>query len=643
MKNIKKNLAKVTFPLALLMLISFISTSQERRMESQNPLPPPSPRTSVPQPTLPSIDVEYLKLIQGVKYSLLVCDYLFGHVDEIQEFSDNLFDAFTKSQRNIPELFHYTNSMISSKAGGYGPPLSGTWNGKTIKTESDINDFFELEGVDLVHHDEWNKLPFSFRKGIIEFLFYVDRAKTTIDQYIHPVIKHLNLEEYKTQQDIFEKLMSPWNNRELRSWETIEAIQLADEKKLAYASRIASEKLNWFFSQAKTSIPDDFAGCSITSCMGECLINGTGNDTIRDNKFCVFELGGDDVYLGGTASPASIQQPVGIVIDLKGNDEYLCDDDFLVSGVLGLAFLIDLEGDDTYQTNQPGLAFSLFGTSLLCDLKGNDVYISESSYAQASSYIGTSLFMDVSGADKYSSSSYSQGFGGTKGVSVFYDGKGNDYYNTEEVNISQKEQQLSFVQGAAKGRWAEATDGQSLAGGIGIFFDNSGTDEYKASSFSQGASYYFGLGVFSDKQGNDIYNANSHSQGYAAHYSMASFIEKGGNDSYNDETDTEKLTQIIGGGRDNSVGLFIDQSGDDKYNFGNRSAGIGDLNGIGSLQDMAGIDTYLWHKNRLNAGSPSLGKTIEEGFGIGLSFKAIKPKHHAKGLFFDSNGDGIKN
>jgi len=638
-KNIQTEIRLVF--LVLMFFSCFLLTAQEKKMESQG-LPPPPPEAANTQLTLPTINIEYLKIIQGVKYSLPVCDYFFGHLDEIPEFSDNLFNAFTKSKQNIPELFHYANSLLSAKAGGYGPPFSGAWQGKTINTEEDIEQFFYLDGVDIVHPEEWNKLPFSFRKGILEFLFYADRAKTTIDQYIQPVVKYLNLEEYKTRKEIFEKLITPCTNRELESWETIEAIQLADEKKLSYASRIASEKLAWFFTLSNLSVPDDFEGCSIISCLGECLINGTKNDTIEGNKFCVIELGGDDVYLGNTASPVSIQQPMGMVIDLKGNDKYLSGDDFLVSGVLGLAFLLDLKGNDTYQTNQPGISFSLYGTSILYDFQGDDIYDARGDFTQASSCVGTSLFIDVSGSDKYSSSSYSQGFAGTMGISVFYDGNGDDHYNTNEANMSGKEKQLSFVQGAAKGRWAEATDGQSLAGGIGIFFDNSGTDKYKASSFSQGASYYFGLGVFLDKEGDDVYNAVSHSQGYAAHYSFASFIEKDGNDSYNCETDVDKITQIIGGGRDNSAGLFVDKKGDDTYCFGNRSAGIGDMNGIGVLKDLAGTDKYNWHKNKLNSGSPSLGKTIDEGINIGISFRVLPQEDIARGVFFDSNGDFVE-
>lgn len=628
--------------LSILMIHAcFVARAQEDRMESPHPPPVPSPPYSASDPlnALPSMDIKYLKAIQDVQHSLAASNYLFGHVDDIPAFSENLRLAFEHSEQHIPELVHYTCSLSGSKAGGYGPPVRGSWKGKSIETEADEARFFELEGVDLVHPEEWQKLPFEFRKGVLEFLFYLDRAKTCMDLFIHPLVEYLGLDEDSHTDDIRELLMIPWNHRELKNWQAIRALGLADEKRLAYASRLASERLGWFFSQTTLSVPEDFRSCSITSCMGECVISGPGTDTIEGNKFCVIELGGDDLYRGHTASPLSIKQPLGIVIDLQGNDTYLCDDHYLVSGVLGLGLLMDLDGNDCYRTNKPGLASSVYGNSILYDLRGDDVYFSSAACSQACSYAGTSMLIDISGNDTYCGSSFSQGFGGTLGVAVFYDGRGTDSYNASMQEVPDKDSTVSFVQGAAKGRWAEATDGQSLAGGMGIFFDNGGVDSYKAGYFSQGASYFFSLGICSDSEGNDAYNATSHSQGYAAHYALAAFIEKAGDDSYNLESDPEKLTQVLGGGRDHSAGLFIDLKGDDSYHFGNRSAGIGDLNGMGMLADYSGKDVYLWNKNRINSGFPSLGKTIDQEPGLGLSFTVIPQKNQARGIFFDSNGD----
>jgi len=169
--------------------------------------------------------------------------------------------------------------------------------------------------------------------------------------------------------------------------------------------------------------------------------------------------------------------------------------------------------------------------------------------------------------------------------------------------------------------------------------DNSGIDHYAAESFSQGASYYFGLGLFNDNNGDDEYNAISHSQGYAAHYSLAGFFERTGDDTYNVQSPKDKITQIIGGGRDFSVGLFLEYNGDDTYHFGNRSAGIGDINGFGLLADFKGNDNYIRHKNSLNSGSQSLGKELGLGEGMNIGLKIFQPKNVVhKGIFIDSKG-----
>lgn len=149
---------------------------------------------------------------------------------------------------------------------------------------------------------------------------------------------------------------------------------------------------------------------------------------------------------------------------------------------------------------------------------------------------------------------------------------GNDLYKGAAPD--KKEITASFIQGASRGRWAEATDGQNLAGGFGIFIDAEGTDEYFAGSFSQGAGYYFGTGLFNDISGDDKYNAVSHSQGYAAHFALGNFCDFSGYDTYNSSSDKTKISQIMGCGRDNSCGLFSDLKGIDNYTFGNRSVGI---------------------------------------------------------------------
>lgn len=587
---------------------------------------------------LPGIDFEYISAIQGVQHQIPFTAYFFENTNKIPDFSESVCKSIAGSQNNIQTLSYYSFQLLSSSAGGFGPPLRGAGQNKTIKDQNDLDKFFEIPGVEIIQKQEWEKLPFSFRKGIVEILWSVDEAKMIFEQFSKPIQEYLNKKSAFSISEMYNELILPWNQRELKEFSSVDLIKEADLKKLSFATRKLTEKMNWFFKQNELQIPEDFTSCRITSCMGELLISGTKNDTINGGQFFVVELGGDDVYLGNTASIISGDQPFGIVVDLKGNDKYLSGDNYLVAGILGMAVLIDLEGDDFYQTNKPGLAFSLYGFSLLYDYSGNDKYLGRN-YCQAASYIGTSLLIDISGDDKYFAESNSQAFGGTLGVGIFCDNLGNDHYNTLLITGTENFLYQNFIQGAAKGRWAAATDGQSLVGGIGVFIDNSGKDHYAAGSFSQGASYYFGLGVFFDKNGDDEYNAISHSQGYAAHYSLAGFFEQTGDDTYNTQSPKDRITQIIGGGRDFSAGLFVEYDGDDTYHFGNRSAGIGDINGIGLLADFKGNDTYIWHKNSLNSGSQSLGKEPGLGESMNIGFKIFQPKNVVhKGIFIDSNG-----
>jgi hypothetical protein len=590
--------------------------------------------------SLPGLDFDYLEIVQGVKFPIPLTRHFFKNPGEIPDFSQSISGAVIQSSSRLPELFHIGFQLLGAGAGGFGPPLPGTGNNVFISDEKSLLHNIKKIDFRILQEKEWIKLPFQFKKHIVECMLAFSDAKQAFDQYKSPLIPYLNKKKATRNIEIFNELIIPWQQRELTDFTSVDIIQEIDLKKLSFATRIIAEKLNAFFLMKDLEVPADFVGCNIQTDLGTITINGTKNDTLKNEPFFVVDFGGDDVYAENTASSVSLNQPFGIVIDMKGNDKYNGTDKFLAAGILGIAALIDFEGDDYYATDYPGLAFSLYGSSLLYDLSGNDIYIGKADFTQSSSFIGTSFLMDISGNDKYFCRSNSQAFGGTLGAGIFLDNAGDDRYNVKENQDTEELPSQNFIQGAARGRWAEATDGQSLAGGIGIFTDRLGTDKYNASSFSQGASYYFGMGLFNEMEGNDKYNALSHSQGYAVHYSLAGFIENKGDDDYNTKSTTDKLTQIIGGGRDLSAGIFIEMEGNDSYSFGNRSAGIADISGVGLLADFNGNDKYTWHKNRLNSGSPSLGHSIALSENMGVGFKPFKLKNTpCKGIFYDSNGD----
>lgn len=581
-----------------------------------------------------NFNFDYISSIQGVVFEIPAFSYYYNNISQIPDFSKSINESLLNFD-SFQSLTHIPFRLLGSNAGGFGPPV--IVNEININNEENLLKEIELNGfsIDKSNFSEWSKLPTNLRKDIAELYLAIDKASFVLNQFSNPLKEYLKSEDAINTKEIYKALIKPWQNKELLDFTLIDLLDDIDLKKLSYASRLISEKLNAFLKYKNADFKFDFSTCQINTKHGKILINGTKNDTIKDNCLIVVELGGDDLYFGNIASTISINRTIGIVIDFNGDDKYLNNEGFLVAGVLGYSALIDLSGSDEYFSENAGLAFSLFGTSILYDYCGNDIYTCNHNYSQGAAFFGSATLIDLTGDDKYYCKSYSQAFGGTLGIGCLIDSNGNDCYNTKN---EQKNDLPSFIQGSSKGRWAEATDGQNLAGGLGIFVDASGNDIYFANSFSQGASYYFGLGIFNDNSGDDEFNALSHSQGYAAHFSLANFIDKAGDDEYNINSDKSKLTQIIGSGRDLSAGIFIDYKGNDDYSFGNRSLAIGDMNAIGVMIDPKGDDLYNCYKNTIYSSSPSIGKTFKMAKGMSLS-RIFPVENISQGIFIDNNGN----
>lgn len=566
-------------------------------------------------------DYNYFTANQNLKQVLPLFPYLIEKPMLILKLSSNIKQSF-ENTKDIQSLFANSYKLLGYNTGGSGPPIAKSI--QTVSSENQITEIIHRYNIQMNSKslDNWNKLPFAFKKAIIELLLAHKVSSELIDQNIASInVKAVDKIKLK------DNFINNWEKKETFNLRIFQEINKFDLNTLSLSTRILAEYVNPFLHLDKNTFSNDFESCELFTPFGEILINGVKNDTIKPNFVFVFELGGNDFYLGNEIRKSNNT----IIIDFNGNDTYSDKLGHIASAILGNSFLIDLSGDDLYHSSNSGLAFSFCGSSLLYDLSGNDRYVCDSKYGQATSFYGASMLIDVSGDDSFIASSYSQGFGGTMGVGLLINYSGNDKYN--------KEQQLkpSFVLGSAKGRWAEATDGKSLGGGIGIFLDNDGNDEFYSNSFSQGASYYFGLGFFNDNIGDDEHNCISHSQGYAAHYSIACFHENGGNDIYNLNSDKDKLSQVIGSGRDHSVGFFIEKNGNDMYYFGNRSLGIGDFNGIGAFIDENGNDNYYWSRNSINKGSCSIGKIFHSNNEMKTN-SLIPDIEIGNGIFIDKNG-----
>lgn len=592
-----------------------------------------------------SIDIDAIKANQGATLTLETMDQLFEAPYTIPDVFDNFNASIMNTISSTTFLVHAGYRLLGAVSGGFGPPVRGQDDRiPDIYDENELNQHVKdltkrgVIHVDLSKAESWQQIQFPTKVMIVRTLFILEQNENLVYSYLSPIIKnesHLIYNEMDTIQRFYEKYFEPWNSRQMIDFSANNTLKEIDLRQISFVSRRITEQLNQVVSAYVIPSESTFGNCEFETKFGKVGVFGHGNHKIEGEYCLSVDLGGNDIYSGNISSTIFKDLPISILIDFGGNDIYTdvngCGK--VASGIFGVSILWDHNGDDRYESRSHGIARAFAGCALLIDENGDDFYSCTGNYSMASSHFGLAMLLDKSGNDRYESGSYALGFGGAKGVGLLIDVDGNDTYNSL---ISHKS---SFILGSAKGRWAEATDGQSLGGGYGVFIDMKGHDIYNANSFSQGAAYYLSTGSFYDGGGDDVYHAVSHSQGYAAHFALANFKDFKGDDIYNSQSDLKQITQILGSGRDLSAGFFIDEEGNDSYCFGNRSAGIGDMNGFGLFIDRDGDDNYRWIKNQSNKASGSMGEQTELSSNQHLTSRIFENQTKTKGYFIDEVGN----
>ena len=319
--------------------------------------------------------------------------------------------------------------------------------------------------------------------------------------------------------------------------------------------------------------------------------SGRNNRHQLKDALLVLDVGGDDDYeflaQGDTHT-------ISVLLDHRGNDRYAtaapgADPS---SATLGYGILWDTEGDDRYLGTQQAQASALFGAALLVDGGGSNRF-EASSRSQAHAIGGVAVLVSAGGDDEFIAQTYSQATGGPGGVAVLVDTGGNDRYTLNNVPLVRPSPQLpdrntSMGQGAGYGMRGVFFDGRSTSGGIGMLLDLAGNDRYEAQVFAQGVGYYEGLGMLLDDGGNDRFESAWYAMGASAHYAAGVFLKRGvGSDVYRS---THENT--LGSANDLSVGVFVDEGGDDEYTVGHLSLGAAHANSTGIFVDGAGNDRY---------------------------------------------------
>lgn len=312
------------------------------------------------------------------------------------------------------------------------------------------------------------------------------------------------------------------------------------------------------------------------------------NTGSKYNSYFLLDLAGDDLYR--SYEPGAMffaNRGHGVSIDLKGNDLYQTDD-FAFAAMLGSNIHIDEQGDDSYRCGMFSQGAAAEGISLLCDMQGTDTY-QASTLAQGMGFIrGCGALLDYSGADNYL--------------------LGNKYLHAPLMPNDFR----SMGQGMGFGARPD------FAGGLGLLYDKAGNDHYLGGVYAQGVGYWYATGMLLDEAGNDVYNAIYYPQGSGIHLACGMLYDGGGDDAYYSrngpgqgaghdwamgmliDADGNDAYSIHGGnglGLSNSVGIFVDKKGNDRYerqeaqNYGN-AAYARLTGGLGLFLDTDGVDSY---------------------------------------------------
>ena len=186
----------------------------------------------------------------------------------------------------------------------------------------------------------------------------------------------------------------------------------------------------------------------------------------------------------------------------------------------------------------------------------------------------------------------------------------------------------------------------SAVGGVGILIDTAGNDRYRGYRRAQGQALG-GLGILLDRAGTDDYHAAMWAQGFGGPLGFGLLDDLEGNDhyycggmwrtSYYPETQGyEAWGQGVGAGlrgvTSGGLGVILDGSGDDLYEYDYFAQGGGYWLGAGFARDFGGNDRRLGSTQKEYDGGyrrqPIFGR-FTCGFGC----------HYAIGFCFDDHGD----
>lgn len=227
-----------------------------------------------------------------------------------------------------------------------------------------------------------------------------------------------------------------------------------------------------------------------------------------------------------------------------GRDNYWQGSAVATSGLNNpVSVLIDLDGKDLYGEwtygTFPCAGVGLCGIGCLIDSDGDDEY-NCGIYAQGVGLFGVGVLLDRKGDDKYTATESAQG-AGYFGIGLCFDAEGDDSY---------------YAYGDCQGYGG-------VGGGVGVLADFSGDDTYKAEPLSEifnRGDYHSGHKINANNaQGAGMGRRGDGSDGHAWAGGLGALIDIHGNDQY------ESGNFTLGVGYWFGTGIVVDRYGDDLY------------------------------------------------------------------------------
>lgn len=297
------------------------------------------------------------------------------------------------------------------------------------------------------------------------------------------------------------------------------------------------------------------------------------------------DLGGDDVWRGGTFGAGSAAFGVSAGLDLQGDDTHIASSFAAGAAVQGIATWLDAAGRDRYEVREAGLGFGVAGAGILRDLRRDDVYRSDR-WAQGAALPG--------------------------GIGVLHDLRGGDRYLLNDDLAEEREEASQPLlpschagcgQGFAAGLLGVAP------GGRGFLLDDVGDDLYSGGHRVQGAAWAGALSVVRDGGGDDRWLAGAHAQGSSERRAFAALLDVDGFDEYS------ASWRAQGAAGEASVAWLYDRRGRDRYALG---TGPGQGEGFASggaalVLDPDGGDFNLFTRGGKATRRPPIGVTVGAG------------------------------